>query len=268
MRQGNLAAAEGFYLEQADAMRMNVAQEPKTVQWQEVRSEALLLLSDAQLMRGRLHQARSNLADAESIVGRLVELDPGNNDWLTTWGICQWQLAQLAAIARDPDADRLSMRAASILANAHAIEPKNERVLRWSIKARDLRAQLALARGDTTTARSGLAESLALLDPAWKASPNEALRLVLVNNRLLAGEACKAGGDSNGARAHWQRAEKLLTADVSSVLPFERLEPMVRALQHLGRVSDAQPHLQRLADAGYVPLRPFLIPPESQLAAH
>lgn len=267
MRQGKLAAAEDFYLEQAEAMRMNMAQEPKTVQWQEVRSEALLLLSEAQLMRGRLPQARSNLADAESIVGRLVELDPGNNDWLTTWGICQWQLAQLAARARDRDADTLSMHAKSTLARAHAIEPENERVLRWSVKARDLQAQLALARGDTTTARADLAESLALLEPAWKANPNESLRLVLANNRLVAGEACEAAGDGSGARADWQWAEKLLAADASSVLPFERLEPMVRALQHLGRANEARPHLQRLAAAGYVPVRPFLIPPQPQLAA-
>jgi hypothetical protein len=106
---------------------------------------------------------------------------------------------------------------------------------------------------------------LALLEPAWKNGPNETLRLVLANNRILSGEGAQAAGDDAAARADWQRAKQLLTTDAGEALPFERLDPLVRALLHLDRAAEAGPHQQRLAAAGYVPLRPF--PATDRIAA-
>ena len=131
--------------------------------------------------------------------------------------------------------------------------------------ARNLQAQLALARGDSRGARTHAAEALALLEPAWKKSPNEVLRLVLAHNRILAGEGAKAAGDEAAARADWQQAEQLLMTDVRGPVSFERLDPLVRTLLHLERAAEARPHQQRLTAAGYVPLRPF--PAAGRMAA-
>jgi hypothetical protein len=49
----------------------------------------------------------------------------------------------------------------------------------------------------------------------------------------------------------------LLEADSGGEVPFARLDPLVRVLQYLGHESDAEPHLQRLARSGYVPMQPF-----------
>jgi hypothetical protein len=257
LRQGNLTEAEGFYSEQADAMRVNMAQEPKNVQWQEIRSEALLMLADAQAARGRIAPARSSLEDARAIVEQLSRLDPANNDWLTTAGICRWRLAQLALLSGAPQADALAAQAAALLGKAHTVEPKSERVLRWLVKARDLQAQLALSHGDAAAAKLSLAASYALLEPAWKSRPNEALRQVLADNRVLAGEAAQLSNESEMAVAAWQQAKQLLSGGAGEEIPFERLDPLVRTLQHLGRANEAETYEQRLALAGYVPMRPF-----------
>jgi hypothetical protein len=131
--------------------------------------------------------------------------------------------------------------------------------------ARNLQSQLALAQGDSRGARTNAAEALALLEPVWKDGPNEALRVLLANNRILAGEGAQAAGDDTAARADWQQAERLLTTDAGDAMPFERLDPLVRTLLHLGRAAEARPHQQRLTAAGYVPLRPF--PPAERIAA-
>jgi hypothetical protein len=114
-----------------------------------------------------------------------------------------------------------------------------------------------LSRGDRALARAHSTEALALVEQAWKATPNDALRLLLANSHILAGEVASADGNRDAARMHWQQAEQLLMARAGETLPFERLDSLVRALQHTGRATEARPHQQRLVAAGYIPLKPF-----------
>ena len=150
-----------------------------------------------------------------------------------------------------------SDQAASLLAAAHAAEPKSERVLSWLVKIRNQQAQLALARGDTASARKHLSDAQALIEPAWQAEQNEVLRLWLARTRLLEGEVAQQEGNPAQAAVAWKQARQLLLADAENPLPFGRLDPLVRALQQLGQAAEAVPHRQRLDAAGYVPLRPF-----------
>jgi eukaryotic-like serine/threonine-protein kinase len=265
-RQGKLADAEDFFVEQVRMISLNSAEEPLHARWQEEKTNALILLAQAQMQRGRLAQARANIAAAQPLAAALARQDPSNNVWQLNSGICHWWLAQLAAAAREPDAQRLADSATSIFAQAHATEPKNGSVLRWLAKARHLQAQLALTRGDVAVAQTHVAEALALLEPAWDVAPNEMLRLILANNRLLAGEIMHAAGDRDAAMTAWHRAEQLLLADTGSELPFERLEQLVRALHFVDRPEEAAPHQQRLVAAGHVPLSPW--PTPLAVAAH
>ena len=147
--------------------------------------------------------------------------------------------------------------AASLLATAHAAEPKNERVLTWLTRARGLQVQLALASGDVAAARMHLTAARALIEPAWRAEQNERLRLWLARTRLLAGEVAQRDGNPAQATFAWTQARQLLLADAATSVPFSRLDPLVRVLQHLGQTAEAAPHRQRLDAAGYVPLQPF-----------
>ena len=256
-RQGKLADAEDLFAEQLAELRRNAAEEPTNAKWQEDQIDALILQAGAQAVRGRLAEARASIGAARPRADALTRQDPANNTWQVTAGVCRWWQAQLAAAAHDPLADELAAEAATILAGALAVDPKSERVLRSLAQVRNLQAQRALLRGDSALARSQLAAAAALLDPAWNARHNETLRLVLASTRLLAGEAAQLAGDRDGALVSWHQAEQLLIADAGTVLPFERLDPMVRTLSHLGRAEEAQALRRRLAAAGYLPMQNF-----------
>ncbi|HJW46953.1 MAG TPA: hypothetical protein VJ484_10760, partial [Lysobacter sp.] len=174
---------------------------------------------------------------------------------------CRWWQAQLDTAG--PSSSRVAAAddTASLLAIAHAADPRNENTLSWLVRARNLQAQLALARGDLAVARTNLSAARALLEPAWQALQTETLRLWLAKTRLLEGEAAQLGRNTAEASAAWTEARQVLLADAMTPLPFARLDPLVRALQHLGLTAEAAPHRQRLEDAGYVPLHPWPVAP-------
>lgn len=238
-------------------MRRNATDDPANAEWKELRIDALILLADVQAQRGRMGEARNSIEAATPLATALARQDPANNGWQVAPGMCRWWQAQLAAAVREPTADALAAEAASLLTKAHAAEPRNERVLAWLARARDLQAQFALARGDAASAHAHLAAARALIEPAWQAERNEVLRLWLARTRLLQGEAAQQDGNAAEATLAWTQARQLLLADAAAPVPFGRLDPLVRALLHLGQNAEAVPHRQRLDAAGYVPLQPF-----------
>jgi tetratricopeptide (TPR) repeat protein len=256
-RQGALAQAEDFYAEQVRGLDRNIAEDPDNAEWKEVRIDALILLTDAQAQRGRLQQARATLATATPLALALAQQDPANNGWQVSPAICRWWQAQLAMAGHTTDAEPLAAEASAMFARAHSAEPKSERVLSWLVRSRNLQAQLALERGDNATARAHLVAAQALIAPAWEAEQNESLRQWLARTQLLEGELALSEGKRAEATARWTQARHLLQPDAGASLPFARLDPLVRALQHLDQDQAAAPYRQRLEAAGYVPLQPF-----------
>ena len=88
-------------------------------------------------------------------------------------------------------------------------------------------------------------------------SSSKLLQEQLAQTLLLQGEVAARAGEAAEATAAWTEARRLLEADAGGELPFARLDPLVRVLQYLGHVTDAEPHLQRLDRSGYVPMQPF-----------
>jgi hypothetical protein len=166
-----------------------------------------------------------------------------------------WQ-AQLAGIAGDPAAAGELDAALAAFSRAHAVEPKDRRVLGGLAGAHLLAAEWALARGEPGPAQARIATSRGLIAAAWRADPGESLRQLLARSWLLEGEALAARGDGAGARAAWARARGLLVEHDAAATPaFARLDPLVRTLRHLGRDAEARPLQARLDAAGYVPPR-------------
>jgi tetratricopeptide (TPR) repeat protein len=257
MRQGRLAEAEQFFIEQVNALQRSVDEDPPNVRWQEYLSDAFLLLADAQVHFGHGDEARSRVAQAASLAETLSARDPANNYWRLALGRTRWWQAQLAAADDPVTAAALAADAASVLGAAHEAEPQDERVVTWLVRARGLEAQLALGRGDVAAARAHVSAARAVLDPGWRTAPSEALRLWLARTLTLQGEIAAREGNAAAAVAAWLEARGLLLADTGAEVAFPRLEPLVRVLHHLGDGTAAQPHLRRLEQAGYVPLVPL-----------
>jgi hypothetical protein len=133
-------------------------------------------------------------------------------------------------------------------------------VLVWYARALMLEARLALGRGDVATAGRHADEARAILAAAWREAPSEVLRQRLAQALLLEGEVVARRGDAPRAERRWSEARQLLEADSKAGVPFGRLDPLVRVLQHLGLGDAARPHLDRLERAGYVPIEPVPTP--------
>ncbi len=257
LRQGRLEVAEAYFLEQNDLLRALVTEDPRNARWKEQRHDALLLLADAQAQQGRLDEARASVEAAGEIGAALATQDPSNNYWRLARGRSRYWEALLAADSRPATAAAIAADATAMLAAAQATESKSERVLGWTVRSLNLEARLALGRGDVPAARSRVEASRALIEPAWRDSSSELLRQRLAQTLLQYGEVMALADEADEAAAAWTAARKLLEADSGGEVPFARLDPLVRVLQYLGHESDAEPHLQRLARAGYVPMQPF-----------
>ncbi len=257
LRQGRLTEAEDYFLEQNELLRVLVTEDPLDARWKQQRHDALLLLADAQAQRGRLDEARATVEAAVEIGAALATQDPSNNYWRLTRGRSRYWQALLAADARPATAAAVAADATAMLAVAQAAESKSERVLGWLVRSRNLEARLALERGDLAAARAHLEAGRALLEPAWRESSSELLRPWLAQTLLLQGEVAARTGEATSATAAWTEARKLLEADAGNELPFARLDLLVRVLQYLGLGDAARLHLERLEQAGYVPMQPF-----------
>ena len=258
LQQGRLREATGYFGEQLRALALNRRQEPDDVRWRKDARAALALLSQAQSQQGDLAGARASLAQSAALAQTLAAQDPGNRDWRATLALSRlWQAELDAADKRTRDPLARAHAAEADLAAAHAGEPEDERLLAGLASARVLVARLALARGDAASARAALGGARALLEPAWKSHRNETLRLGLANALVAGGEAAQAEGDAAAADAAWRDARRLLESDAPGVLPFARLDPLVRTLRHLGDESAAMNYRARLDAGGYVPLQPW-----------
>jgi hypothetical protein len=257
LRQGRLAQSEAYFLEQNELLRSLVTEDPRNARWKEQRHDALLLLADAQAHRGRLGEARASVEAAGQIGAELAAQDSSNNYWRLARGRSRYWEALLAAGTRSATAAAIAADATAMLAAAQAAESKSERVLGWLVRSRTLEARLALERGDLAAARAEVEAGRALIEPAWRGSSSELLRQRLAQTLLLEGEVATRAGDAAEATVAWTEARRLLEENAGSEVPFARLDPLVRVLQYLGYLSEAEPHRQRLERSGYVPMQPF-----------
>lgn len=265
LRQGRLVEAQAMFAEEADGYATNRRLEPRNTGWVKDWIIARLLLTRAQVPLGLLPEARRGVQEAVELARGLIGQDPSNQAWQVLLGACLWWRASLDPIPANAQAS--AGAAERLFANAHAATPDDGNALLWLGRSRNQLAQHALSRGDRAAAQRWLSRSRAAVVPVWTKRPSEQLRVVHAATDVLLGEAALQAGDPAAANAAWQRAERLLLESADAALPFERLDPLVRALTHLGRTDEAEPHRQRLVAAGYQPLQPWPAQPSDPIVA-
>lgn len=259
-KQGKLKEAEAYFLQEVEAFRRNATDDPRNSEWKQQLNEALLILAKAQWQLGRRGEALAVVDDAVRRSEELADSDPDNSDWQIARGVARWWQANVATGEQEGLALRWASEAVSVFEGALLREPKNGRVRNWLVRAHQAHARLELVEGKFSGARVSLAKSADLIETGWTADPDEQLRLLRAENLLLTGELNLAAGSPERAKAAWEQIEPLLLAERGTQTPFERLDPLVRGLHRLGRMDAAVSHKQRLADAGYVPDRPWPTP--------
>ena len=257
LRQGRLQEAEGYFLEHVEAMRRLVREDPLDARWKDYLHDALLLLVDVRVQVGRADMAEEEVREAAAIAATLSTQDASNNQWRMNSGQSRLWQASFAAGRQPATAVAMAADASAQFAAARAAEPKSERTITWHARSLMLEARLALDRGDLEAAGRHAGAAWAILDAAWREAPSELLRQRLAHALRVEGEVLARGGDATAAAGRWSAARQLLESDAAAGLPFGRLDPLVRVLQYLGLGDAARPHLERLEQAGYVPMQPF-----------
>jgi tetratricopeptide (TPR) repeat protein len=257
LRQGHLTQGRERFAEVVDALNRNIAAEPTNKQWQYEIIDAYLWLARAQMQLGQNAEARANFDRANAIARALTTLDPANNQWRLALGSSVWHQATLPRSVAE--AKEHAGEAVRIFEAAEAIEPRNEPILRHLAQALDTAAALALEGNDTVRARQLLQRASTIAEPLWSKAPSEDLRMLLAQGILLMGDAAARSNDLDAARAAWTRARNLLREvdAANAMVPFSRLECLVRAQYRLGEVEQAGPYRRRLEDAGFVAQPPF-----------
>ncbi|MBN8737156.1 MAG: TIR domain-containing protein [Xanthomonadales bacterium] len=257
LEQGHLDIAENNFSEQVQDLQRNMAAEPANANWKDKSVDALGLLAGVQEQRGELRLARANRADAAALAADLYARDPENNDWRTALALCRLKQSRLDTSHQPREAIKEAQLAESLSVTAHTKDPKNLYVAGTLVNAQDQLARLALSRGDPDSAAREITSSLALLESIRSEHSNEDTRLDFAQALLLQGEIAQRKRQTGEAKSAWTKARELLITDSPPVIPFDRLDLVVRVLQRLGRGSEAAPYLQRLTAAGYVPLYPW-----------
>ncbi|MEO5963561.1 MAG: TIR domain-containing protein [Thermomonas sp.] len=257
--QGKLADAEAGFTKQVRMLQANLAAEPDNANWKTGYVYALTLLANAQKKRGRREPAASTLATATSLAASLFKQDPTNNGWRATLGRCHLYQSELETVYQPIKAQIEAAVAKTLLTAAHAKEPKSQIITEHLIGTRNQLALLAMNRGDLQMADTELAESQALVRPASRDAytESESLRMRLAETLVLQAESAQRAGDASAAVAAWLQVKALLSEAEPSRILFARLDPLLRAQTALGDRAGAARSRQRLAAAGYQPLRPF-----------
>ncbi len=263
-RSGDLQQAEAFMSEKAGALQRNVAQEPDNAEWRVLLVDALVLQARAQAKRGDRGGSLAALAKALPLAESLARQDRNNNEWQVGLGLASLMQAEMEFDSNRVGSEARAAAAALVLAKAQELEPQSERIVRILGMTRNFQAQLAIARRDVRSARLHLSQAESLLRPAWESTPTEGLRLVLAHHHMLLGMAAQLEPNPDAARLAHERSRALLLAEAGDQIPFERLDSLARNLYFLGLTEQAQPHVERLEVAGYVPLHPW---PWSEQAA-
>ena len=259
MNQGRLTQAADLYAQEVEAYTAIRKLEPDNTRWVKDWIIARRLLTGAQASLGQLAEASAGVDEATELARGLTRQDPSNHRWQVLLGQCLWWRATLDASSQRGGS--AAAEAEELLAKAHATAPHDATALLWLAKTHTHMGQRALAKNDLHSARQWLSRSRASVEPAWRASSSEQLRLVLATTETLLGDVDQRTNNVLAAEEAWKRSERLLLEDSTEVLPFERIDPLVRVLAHQSRMDEARPHLHRLAASGYQPLQPWPAPP-------
>lgn len=253
LKQGRLDQAENYFSAYASAMAKNVLEDAGNAKWKQIHSEALLFLNVVQMQRGRLKPAQESVEQAMQIVEHLYQQDPTNSEWMMNLGECRLKHAVFSVNG----AERLLEEAKTLMQKAHNLNPKNERTADFLAKVYIAQGQLALVNKDMQKANAHSKQAIGIIEPMWKASPNEDLRVRKAQILILESSILFASGGNKQAETPLQAAVTLLTENAGGELPFARLDDLVRALDLLNLKQQAAPYRKRLTDAGFVAFKPF-----------
>jgi len=251
--RGELEEAAGQFREELAIKKELVAAEPANALVKEQLTVAHNYLGGVLEALGDLDGAMAEYEADLRIATDLVATDPTNTDWQRGLAVSHLRVGQLLADRGATEAafDHVTI-ARDTLDKLAALDPSNtdwtrlEGRSQWHLGAvLELKEEHAAALRVIREGRKTL-EALVQAD-----SDDVASRKWLGRLLLLEGEVLAAMGRRSDARSSWERAVETIETQARDSRDKELLDPLARALLHLGRTGEAEPIVRELQALGY-----------------
>ena len=253
LRQGKYKKAHDYFVELNSVYTNIVKQEPNNIISIKLGLDVKQLLVDSQVLLGKLDQAQISNKEAMQLAHKLVTNDPKNNVARLSYGISRFNDFELSSQKNIASLDD----ALVILNAAKNIEPENEAISLWLVRALLGKGRLHLMDNNTQEAFTTVAMANALVAPFFKGQPSEHMRKSKAIVLILEGEIQLKSNNADLATQTFGRARKLLEEKSETGIPFSRLYPLVLVIHLQGRKDEAAVYRERLEQSGFVPLTAY-----------
>jgi eukaryotic-like serine/threonine-protein kinase len=254
---GVVLLAMGRYLDARQAFEQEhellaaaLESEPKNTRWKHRMAVNLSFQGDLAEDLGEEEAAMGFFIRGRQLERELVAHDPANTSWQRNLANSDLKIGIRFRHRGDLRAAESAYRQA--LARMQPLVAKDPDRVLWRTDVASMHeaaASILLDRGLIAEARAEMdaaRASLAMTPESDILTQRLALRLA-VTSGLVAARA----GDGAGAQSEWNRVFESLWPSRDSLRTVRDLDLLARALLHAGRVSDAEPIMERLAKLGY-----------------
>ena len=258
-QKGEFAEALKQYEAQASQLEGLVLAEPRTMRWRFRLADSQLFRGENLLITGQIADAREKLKTARELLDEVVARDPANRHWQATElhsGLLETAL--LRARGEWNDAKQVIDNVVPQLEKLVAAEPSNRVLVRSTVWANRLEAQLDLSVGSRAGAQAAAGRAIELGEKLVQdGQPTDADVGECAIAYVVAGDIAAQAGDAVAARQYWERAADLLAPRLPGTRDWRLLDPAARAAIRLGRIETAQSIIALLNQLGYVPIEPW-----------
>ncbi|MEO1088375.1 MAG: hypothetical protein AAFY88_29435, partial [Acidobacteriota bacterium] len=251
-RRGRLDSALESYLADRDLVARVLEKSPDDTRLRERLATTDTYLASLLLMMGRPAAAAEAARGSVSVRRELLVIDPENAEWRRFLANELRWLGAAQLDDGDPDGAEASLDESRRL--LESVEPGQARtapVQRILGVVHRMLAEVHRSRGDAARARRALSLSLATLETAVAAHPEDgAVANSLARTYLRRGDWL-AATDAPAAERAWRKAVESVEALAAESDDPTVLAPLAIARLRLGDVDRARPLVDRLFDGGY-----------------
>lgn len=253
MRQGRLREAHRYFTELNKVYDHILEQNPRNATSKKLSLDARQLLVDIQILLGKFDEARKTNTHAMQMAENLFDFDPKNNLARLALGVARFRQSELSSTT-DP---AVYEEALTTLNAAHNIEPENEIITLWLVRALMAKGRAYALHGNLNASFVAAAEANRLIAKFPGKNPSEGIRISKAMLLIYEGEMQLRSGNAERANTLLDDAQALLKMEPKANTPFSRLYPLVTGLYLQGKSVEAAEYRSRLDQAGFVPPRPY-----------
>ena len=255
-RSGHLAEAMERFEQQIKTFEGLMQSEPRTVRWQERLANSCALLANVLAITNQRAAAHAQLTRAGMLLAPLIAADPANRNYQRAILKQRLKVSLLAWVDGEASVAGRLVHDCKVELEALAKLAQGDRRIKGPLAfAWRLEAELKAADGDVVTATAAVAHAIDLVEPLLaKIQDNDELLGDFLQACVVAGRLNRDRGEPADSQRHWRRVVDDFGSRWRETANWRLLDPVARALAHLGLADESRELVARLRATGYHPI--------------